>query len=381
MISWTQLIEGHKEYYTSLISTAKVYVLDRNNPLSTEVFVKQVPCTTGAEVTKVVNLGRISECYPHSNLCRTLQVAIEPNPAGGNFVYIVTQYVGNNLADEIKQRTKARVLYFTEIYLKQMLVQLVSAYAFLQEKTISHRDIKPANILLDEKGNPKICDFGCAKEGFDGVTDATFLGAAMYFSPLLRNAVISGVKRYERVTHNPFKSDVYALGMTLLQASCLQYPSKLMSSHKLQENINEELQKLTQYSEEWKSMIKLMLTIEEEPRLDFVQLRRTIDPGFAPPLPLPYPVFPFADDELINAPVPDIIAEDGDPLQISTVCGYSQVPISQYMYQLTPCMVTLQVPEGTGGRTYGVDVVWVIDCSYSMTAERTGIATQRLRPG
>ena len=35
---------------------------------------------------------------------------------------------------------------------------------FLHNKKILHRDLKPENLLLDKRGNIKICDFGWSAE-------------------------------------------------------------------------------------------------------------------------------------------------------------------------------------------------------------------------
>jgi len=46
---------------------------------------------------------------------------------------------------------------------KYMIARIIVALEKLHSHHVSHRDLKPMNILLDEKFNIKICDFGEAK--------------------------------------------------------------------------------------------------------------------------------------------------------------------------------------------------------------------------
>ncbi|KAL8550835.1 hypothetical protein ACS0TY_000060 [Phlomoides rotata] len=81
---------------------------------------------------------------------------------------------------------------------------------------ILHFDIKPHNILLDDKFNPKISDFGLAKfysTEKKTVTLTAAKGTMGYVAPELIN------RGFGRVS---YKADVYSFGMLLIEMVCLK---------------------------------------------------------------------------------------------------------------------------------------------------------------
>lgn len=88
------------------------------------------------------------------------------------------------------------------------LSQIADALDFAHSKGIIHRDFKPANVLLDERGNTYLADFGLAKitESASEITGMSILGTPAYMAPEQAGA--------DEITHS---IDLYAFAITIYQ--------------------------------------------------------------------------------------------------------------------------------------------------------------------
>ena len=84
-------------------------------------------------------------------------------------------------------------------------------YLYLAHR-IMHRDIKPSNVLVNSRGQIKLCDFGVSSELVNSVAD-TFVGTGTYMAP-------------ERIQGSPYtvKSDVWSVGLTLMELAIGKFP-------------------------------------------------------------------------------------------------------------------------------------------------------------
>jgi len=95
-------------------------------------------------------------------------------------------------------------------------VSVLSALEHLKStKSIIHRDVKPKNILLDKKGNIKLCDFGLTGILINSLVNSC-VGTMFYMAP----------ERLGEPAGTPYdaRSDVWSLGITLLEIAIGKIP-------------------------------------------------------------------------------------------------------------------------------------------------------------
>ena len=117
--------------------------------------------------------------------------------------YIVMEYVeGETLKDYIRRQGR---LSGTESV--RIALQLLAALEYAHRNGIVHRDIKPQNVMMDDQGTVKVMDFGIARAGDSGMTEAgSILGTAQYLAP-------------EQAKGQPVdaRTDLYSVGVVLYE--------------------------------------------------------------------------------------------------------------------------------------------------------------------
>ncbi len=155
--------------------------------------------------------GRAAARLSHPNIVRVFDAGQDELDSHG-ISYIVMEYVPCGDLKDLMDRKGP----LPEMMLSRVGADIASGLAHAHERGIVHRDVKPRNVLIDDRGSPKLADFGIAR-ALDGTTShnhpGSYLGTAAYSSP--------EQLRGERVTA---KSDVYSFGATLYQAAVGEQP-------------------------------------------------------------------------------------------------------------------------------------------------------------
>ena len=117
--------------------------------------------------------------------------------------YLILDYYPNKTLKELLDKR----VTLTEIEVKHYGFQLLLAIEYLHSKNILHRDLKLANILLSDKLEVKLCDFGLAIYN-EGEKHNNVCGTPNYIAPeLLKN------KKHE--LNYSFPIDIWAFGIII----------------------------------------------------------------------------------------------------------------------------------------------------------------------
>ncbi|XP_019672415.1 dual specificity mitogen-activated protein kinase kinase 7 isoform X3 [Leopardus geoffroyi] len=101
------------------------------------------------------------------------------------------------------------------------ITNIVKALYYLKEKHgVIHRDVKPSNILLDERGQIKLCDFGISGRLVDSKAKTRSAGCAAYMAPERIDPPDPTKPDYD------IRADVWSLGISLVELATGQFPYK-----------------------------------------------------------------------------------------------------------------------------------------------------------
>ncbi|KAL8234835.1 hypothetical protein R6Q59_020935 [Mikania micrantha] len=155
------------------------------------------------QIVQELKINQASQC-PHIVVCYH---SFYHNGA----ISLVFEYMDRGSLVDVIRQLKTILEPYLAVVCKQVLQGLVYLH---HDRHVIHRDIKPSNLLINQKGEVKITDFGVSAmlASSMGQRD-TFVGTYNYMSP----ERISG-KAYD------YKSDIWSLGLVILECAIGRFP-------------------------------------------------------------------------------------------------------------------------------------------------------------
>uniref|UniRef100_A0A8C7XPH3 Si:ch211-255p10.4 n=1 Tax=Oryzias sinensis TaxID=183150 RepID=A0A8C7XPH3_9TELE len=230
-----------------------------------------VHCITAQKVAiKIVNREKLSESvlmkvereiailklieHPH---VLKLHDVYENN----KYLYLVLEHVsGGELFDYLVKKGR-----LTPKEARKFFRQIISALDFCHSHSICHRDLKPENLLLDEKNNIRIADFGMASLQVGDSLLETSCGSPHYACP----EVIRGEKYDGR------RADVWSCGVILFALLVGALPFDHDNLRQLLEKVKSGVFHMPHFiPPDCQSLLKGMIEVNPEKRLTLEAIQK-----------------------------------------------------------------------------------------------------------
>ncbi|KAJ4362249.1 hypothetical protein N0V85_009360, partial [Neurospora sp. IMI 360204] len=113
---------------------------------------------SGLPVTGLREIQILKDCS-HRNIVQLKEVVVGDDTSKIENIFIVLEFLEHDLKSILEDMPEP----FLASEVKTLLLQLCSGIAYLHSHYILHRDLKTSNLLLNNRGQLKIADFGMAR--------------------------------------------------------------------------------------------------------------------------------------------------------------------------------------------------------------------------
>ncbi|XP_064602017.1 LOW QUALITY PROTEIN: serine/threonine-protein kinase BRSK2-like [Liolophura sinensis] len=271
-----------------------------------------IHCAKGNKVAiKIVNREKLSESVlmKVEREIAIMKLIEHPHVLGlydvyenKKYLYLVLEHVsGGELFDYLVKKGR-----LTPKEARRFFRQIISALDFCHSHNICHRDLKPENLLLDEKNNIRVADFGMASLQVEGSMLETSCGSPHYACP----EVIRGEKYDGR------KADVWSCGVILYALLVGALPFDDDNLRQLLEKVKKGVFHIPHFvPPDCQDLLRGMIEVDPEKRLTLEEIHRH-----------PWVIADVLVDVELELPVAEVVqtsiiptVEDLDPDVLSTM--------------------------------------------------------------
>ena len=224
-----------------------------NEKVAIKILNKQRIAQMSGDISKIQKEIYILKKLKHKNIVQLYEIFESKSN-----LFLVIEFCSNGeLFDYISKKRR-----LSEQNANRLFQNLIDGVEYLHINNIVHRDLKPENLLLDEKINLKLSDFGLSTQ-YKGLI-STPCGTPSYAPPeMLKGDNYSGIK-----------SDIWSCGVILFAMLCGYLPIAESREEIILEMIlTREINIPDFVSPKAKDLIKRMLTVDPNERIELKDLK------------------------------------------------------------------------------------------------------------